>query len=107
MARIKCEMTEDEDDGVMAEQEIDGIRLRTISAEGEDLTCQFCHAKTWFAVVSGRVYDVGGKTLHVENCEKRKAFYKQQGLRNAQLRRAKALDLEDLEAGDPGPVHLF
>jgi len=43
--------------------------------DGSLLKCKFCNAPIWYDPASRRYYDIGGKTYHVQNCNKRKAYY--------------------------------
>lgn len=64
--------------------------MKKTNAKGQPLTCKFCHSEVWFHEGSRRYYNVGGETLHVENCETRRAFYKAQAAESAESRRQKS-----------------
>lgn len=55
--------------------------------DGKPLTCKFCHAELWWNVFESRWYDVGGETLHVENCELRREHFRRSSLDAAESRR--------------------
>jgi len=55
--------------------------------DGKPKTCKFCHAEVWWHETEGRWYDVGGETLHVENCELRREHYKREAASSAESRR--------------------
>ena len=55
--------------------------------DGKPKTCKFCHAEGWWHNAEGRWYDVGGETLHVENCELRREYYKNEAAISAESRR--------------------
>ncbi len=50
-------------------------------------TCKFCHKHVWYQPLKSRWYEPGGKELHVKNCPKGQAFYKQRALEYSQARR--------------------
>lgn len=58
--------------------------------DGKPKTCKFCHAKVWWHVVESRWYDVGGATLHVENCERRRKYYHDEAINSAETRRQRS-----------------
>ncbi len=56
--------------------------------DGSPILCKFC--KKPIAVdYNSRIYELDQETLHVVNCERRKAFFKSQAINNAQIRREK------------------
>lgn len=60
---------------------------KTNKKDGSPKTCKFCHAQVWWHSVEGRWYDVGGESLHVENCELRREYYKNEAAISAESRR--------------------
>lgn len=62
-------------------------RFKTKDRHGKPLTCKFCHAETWYDCLAARWYDVGGKSLHVDNCERRKAHYHNEAMERHEKRR--------------------
>jgi hypothetical protein len=60
---------------------------KTNVKDGSPKTCKFCHSEVWWNVIEGRWYDVGGKTLHVENCELRREHFKNEAMNAAESRR--------------------
>ena len=55
--------------------------------DGKPKTCKFCHAEVWWHSLEGRWYEVGGETLHVENCELRREHFKNEAMNAAESRR--------------------
>ena len=55
--------------------------------DGSPKTCKFCHKPVWWHVLENRWYDPGGETLHVDNCERSKAFYHDRAMNIAEARR--------------------
>lgn len=62
---------------------------KTNAKDGTPKTCKFCHAEVWWHTLECRWYDVGGETLHVENCERRRQYYQNEAAINAENRRRK------------------
>lgn len=58
--------------------------------DGKPKTCKFCNAEVWWHTIEGRWYDVGGETLHVENCERRQEHYHNEAMTNAETRRQRS-----------------
>ena len=56
---------------------------------GDPILCKFCKKPVWFDAMARRVYEVGGEVLHVENCPRRRAHYKQASSDSAQVQRDK------------------
>ena len=48
--------------------------------------CKFCHKDVLFGF-DARVYELDGKTLHVENCPNRREHFKALAANNAEERR--------------------
>lgn len=61
--------------------------MKKTNSKGQPLTCKFCHSEVWLDENDRRYYDVGGETLHVENCDLRKQFFKNRAAENAENRR--------------------
>lgn len=55
--------------------------------DGSEITCKFCHKPIWHHSIEGRIYEVGGAELHVNNCPKRAAYFKSRALDAAESRR--------------------
>ena len=64
---------------------IDELFFKKTNADGSPKLCKFCREPVWWNNSENRWYDVGGQTLHVDNCERAKTHY-----RNAALDRAEA-----------------
>lgn len=67
----------------MAFERFSKINKRT----GKPKTCKFCHQDIWHDAITGRIYDVGGVTLHIESCELRREFFHNRALDAAEERR--------------------
>lgn len=63
--------------------------MKQSNAKGQPLRCKFCHEVVWFDEGSWRWYDVGGETLHVDNCKLRREYYKNEARISAESRRQK------------------
>lgn len=55
--------------------------------DGTEITCKFCGRPVWRYLVDGRIYDVGGETLHVANCDSRREHFRNRALDAAEERR--------------------
>jgi len=55
--------------------------------DGKPKTCKFCHAEVWWHSIERRWYDIGGETLHVENCGRCREHYRNEAILNAETRR--------------------
>lgn len=64
------------------------------NADGTPKTCKFCHKPVWFETDKRRWYNVGGETLHVENCPRRATHYRNRALAGAEVRRRKRAEQE-------------
>lgn len=63
------------------------VEFAKTNAGGSPKTCKFCHVAVWWHYNERRWYDVGGKTLHVENCPRRAKHYREVAAEAADLRR--------------------
>lgn len=54
------------------------------------IKCKFCHAEVLFDQIMHRIYEQDGVTLHVDNCPRRKAFYKDRALTTFEIKRQEA-----------------
>ena len=61
--------------------------FRKSNKDGQPKTCKFCRQHVWWHVVERRWYDVGGETLHVDNCERRKKHYHNEAMNAAESQR--------------------
>lgn len=66
---------------------MDHDKFKKTKADGSPILCKFCKKPTWYDQVHNRVYDVGGETLHVDNCPARRAHYRNTALDNAEAKR--------------------
>jgi len=62
-------------------------RFKTHNPDGTPKACKFCHCAVWLDKITSRWYDVGGKTLHVENCRLSREHYHNVALDTAEQRR--------------------
>lgn len=58
-------------------------------ANGETRTCKFCHADVWLHKIEGRYYDVGGETVHIDNCKRKQEHFRSMAMDAAETRRQK------------------
>ena len=58
-----------------------------VHEDGTPITCKFCHKQIWWDKLGDRVYDVGGLTLHVENCSLRREHFRQQAFERSEAQR--------------------
>jgi len=63
------------------------IWKKTNVKDGSPKTCKFCHAEVWWGAIKRRWYDVGGKTLHVENCKLGQDHFRSEAMNAAEARR--------------------
>lgn len=54
---------------------------------GKVIACKFCRKQVWFEQFGCRIFEVDSDELHVNSCERRKAFYKKMNSDAAQSRR--------------------
>ena len=55
--------------------------------DGQSKTCKFCRQHVWWHIFNRRWYDVGGESLHVDNCPRRKKHYHDEAMDAAESRR--------------------
>ncbi len=55
--------------------------------DGQLKTCKFCRQPVWWHSILGRWYDVGGESLHINNCERRKKHHHNESMNAAESRR--------------------
>jgi len=60
---------------------------KTNAKDGSPKTCKFCHSEVWWHVIESRWYEVGGESLHVDNCELRREHFKNESAIAAESRR--------------------
>jgi len=62
-------------------------RFKKANKDGTPKTCKFCHKEVWWDTIDCRWYDVGGETLHVENCLLRQEHFHNEAMNAAEVRR--------------------
>lgn len=65
----------------------DELYFKRTLKDGSAIKCKFCHSPVWWNQIEGRMYDVGGESLHVDNCALRQLHFHNRALDSAESRR--------------------